>query len=137
ATRRSPHASRGPNPATPVRRSVPSAPEKDTAIPSLTVTYSPPVTSHLQEQNRSFVLTTSRSRRGASVAPACESWHSKVCRLGVKGSGIRSAVRFMKIVSVARALPPYQFTQQEIFEALARHWRDRLDNPELLARFHH
>jgi alkylresorcinol/alkylpyrone synthase len=38
---------------------------------------------------------------------------------------------------VARALPPYQFTQQEIFEALARHWRDKLDNPELLARFHH
>jgi alkylresorcinol/alkylpyrone synthase len=43
----------------------------------------------------------------------------------------------MKIASVARALPPYQFTQQEIFEALARHWRDQLDNPELLARFHH
>jgi alkylresorcinol/alkylpyrone synthase len=42
----------------------------------------------------------------------------------------------MKIASVARALPPYQFTQQEIFEALARHWRDQLDNPELLARFH-
>ncbi len=43
----------------------------------------------------------------------------------------------MKIASVARALPPYQFTQQEIFTALARHWQDRLDNPELLARFHH
>jgi alkylresorcinol/alkylpyrone synthase len=43
----------------------------------------------------------------------------------------------MKIASVARALPPYQFTQQEIFAALARHWKDQLDNPELLARFHH
>ena len=43
----------------------------------------------------------------------------------------------MKIASVARALPPYQFTQQDIFEALARHWRDQLENPELLARFHH
>jgi alkylresorcinol/alkylpyrone synthase len=43
----------------------------------------------------------------------------------------------MKIASVARALPPYRFRQQEIFEALARHWREKLDNPELLSRFHH
>jgi alkylresorcinol/alkylpyrone synthase len=43
----------------------------------------------------------------------------------------------MKIASVARALPPYRFSQQEIFEALARHWREKLDNPELLSRFHH
>ncbi|HEX6495934.1 MAG TPA: type III polyketide synthase, partial [Acidobacteriaceae bacterium] len=43
----------------------------------------------------------------------------------------------MKIASVARALPPYRFSQQEIFEALARHWRDKLDSPELLSRFHH
>lgn len=43
----------------------------------------------------------------------------------------------MKIASVARALPPYRFNQQEIFEALAWHWRDKLDNPELLSRFHH
>jgi alkylresorcinol/alkylpyrone synthase len=42
----------------------------------------------------------------------------------------------MKIASVARALPPHRFTQQEIFEALARHWQDHLDNPALLARFH-
>ena len=42
----------------------------------------------------------------------------------------------MKIASVARALPPYRFTQQEIFEALAQHWRDKIDNPALLARFH-
>jgi alkylresorcinol/alkylpyrone synthase len=43
----------------------------------------------------------------------------------------------MKIASVARALPPYRFSQQEIFEALAWHWREKLDNPELLSRFHH
>jgi alkylresorcinol/alkylpyrone synthase len=43
----------------------------------------------------------------------------------------------MKIASVARALPPYRFSQQEIFEALARHWQKQLDNPELLSRFHH
>jgi alkylresorcinol/alkylpyrone synthase len=43
----------------------------------------------------------------------------------------------MKIASVARALPPYRFAQQEIFEALARHWREHLENPELLSRFHH
>jgi alkylresorcinol/alkylpyrone synthase len=43
----------------------------------------------------------------------------------------------MKIASVARALPPYRFSQQEIFEALASHWQKQLDNPELLSRFHH
>ena len=43
----------------------------------------------------------------------------------------------MKIASVARALPPYRFSQQEIFEALAHHWQKQLDNPELLSRFHH
>ena len=43
----------------------------------------------------------------------------------------------MKIASVARALPPYQFSQQEIFDALARHWQGQLANPELLSRFHH
>ena len=43
----------------------------------------------------------------------------------------------MKIASVARALPPYRFSQQEIFDALACHWREKLDNPELLSRFHH
>jgi len=43
----------------------------------------------------------------------------------------------MKIASVARALPPYRFRQQEIFEALARHWKKDLAKPELLSRFHH
>jgi alkylresorcinol/alkylpyrone synthase len=43
----------------------------------------------------------------------------------------------MKIASVARALPPYRFSQQEIFDALARHWQGQLVNPELLSRFHH
>jgi alkylresorcinol/alkylpyrone synthase len=43
----------------------------------------------------------------------------------------------MKIAGVARALPPYRFRQQEIFEALAQHWREKLNNPELLSRFHH
>src|SRR6185437_1356388 len=47
-----------------------------------------------------------------------------------------SRKRTMKIASVARALPPHRFTQQEIFEALARHWQNHLDNPALLARFH-
>jgi alkylresorcinol/alkylpyrone synthase len=42
----------------------------------------------------------------------------------------------MKIAGVARALPPYRFTQQEIFEALAGQWRDKLENPALLSRFH-
>ena len=42
----------------------------------------------------------------------------------------------MKIASVARALPPYRFSQQEIFETLARHWQEHLDNPALLSRFH-
>lgn len=43
----------------------------------------------------------------------------------------------MKIASVARALPPYRFSQQEIFDALAAHWKEKIRNPELLARFHH
>jgi alkylresorcinol/alkylpyrone synthase len=43
----------------------------------------------------------------------------------------------MKIASVARALPPYRFSQQEIFDALARHWQGQLANSELLSRFHH
>ncbi len=43
----------------------------------------------------------------------------------------------MKIASVARALPLHRYSQQEIFEALARHWQGRLDNPQLLSRFHH
>ena len=42
----------------------------------------------------------------------------------------------MKIAGVARALPPYRFTQQEIFEALAGQWRGKLENPALLSRFH-
>lgn len=42
----------------------------------------------------------------------------------------------MKIASVARALPPYRYSQQEIFEALAAQWRDKLENPALLSRFH-
>lgn len=42
----------------------------------------------------------------------------------------------MKIASVARALPPYRYNQQQIFEALAEQWRGRLENPALLARFH-
>lgn len=42
----------------------------------------------------------------------------------------------MKIASVARALPPYRFSQQEIFDALAHHWRDKIENPALLSRFH-
>src|ERR1700721_4570535 len=48
-----------------------------------------------------------------------------------------SRKRTMKIASVARALPPYRFRQQEIFEALARHWKKDLAKPELLSRFHH
>jgi len=42
----------------------------------------------------------------------------------------------MKIASVASALPPYHYSQQEVFTALARHWEAQLDNPQLLARFH-
>ena len=42
----------------------------------------------------------------------------------------------MKIASVASALPPYRYSQQEVFEALQRHWQGQLENPALLARFH-
>lgn len=42
----------------------------------------------------------------------------------------------MKIASVARALPPFRYTQQQIFEALADQWRGKLENPALLSRFH-
>jgi alkylresorcinol/alkylpyrone synthase len=42
----------------------------------------------------------------------------------------------MKIASVASALPPFRFSQQQVFAALARHWEGKLDNPQLLARFH-
>lgn len=42
----------------------------------------------------------------------------------------------MKIASVASALPPYRYSQQEVFTALARHWQAKLENPQLLARFH-
>ncbi len=42
----------------------------------------------------------------------------------------------MKIASVASALPPYHYSQQEVFAALARHWETQLENPALLARFH-
>src|SRR5690242_18144421 len=43
----------------------------------------------------------------------------------------------MKVASVARALPPYRYTQQQIFEALSGQWKDKLENPALLSRFHH
>ena len=42
----------------------------------------------------------------------------------------------MRIVGVARALPPYRYAQEEIFEALAQQWQDKLQNPALLSRFH-
>jgi alkylresorcinol/alkylpyrone synthase len=42
----------------------------------------------------------------------------------------------MKIAGVARALPPYRYTQQEIFQALAQQWQAKLENPALLSRFH-
>ncbi len=42
----------------------------------------------------------------------------------------------MRIRSVASALPPFRFSQQEVFQALSRHWEKQLDNPQLLARFH-
>jgi alkylresorcinol/alkylpyrone synthase len=43
----------------------------------------------------------------------------------------------MKIASVQSALPPYYYTQQQVFEELNKHWAEQLDNPALLARFHH
>ncbi len=42
----------------------------------------------------------------------------------------------MKILSASSALPPHYYTQQQVFEALSAQWKGRLDNPELLARFH-
>jgi alkylresorcinol/alkylpyrone synthase len=42
----------------------------------------------------------------------------------------------MKIAGVARALPPYRYTQEEIFEALSQQWQGKLQNPALLSRFH-
>ena len=43
----------------------------------------------------------------------------------------------MKIASVQSALPPFYYTQQQVFEELNKHWERELDNPALLARFHH
>ena len=42
----------------------------------------------------------------------------------------------MKIASVQSALPPFYYTQQQVFEELNKHWEKELDNPALLARFH-
>ncbi len=42
----------------------------------------------------------------------------------------------MKILSASSALPPHYYTQQQVFAALNEQWKGKLDNPELLARFH-
>jgi alkylresorcinol/alkylpyrone synthase len=42
----------------------------------------------------------------------------------------------MKIASVAGAMPQWYYTQQEIFTALCEHWKDKLEKPEVLERFH-
>ncbi len=41
-----------------------------------------------------------------------------------------------QIAAVASALPPRYYTQQQVFEELAKHWSAELDNPALLQRFH-
>ncbi len=42
-----------------------------------------------------------------------------------------------RIAAVASALPPYYYTQQQVFDELVRHWGDELENPAVLERFHH
>jgi alkylresorcinol/alkylpyrone synthase len=42
----------------------------------------------------------------------------------------------MKIVGVASAMPKYRYRQEVITAALKRYWGDRLEKPEVLARFH-
>jgi alkylresorcinol/alkylpyrone synthase len=42
----------------------------------------------------------------------------------------------MKIVGVANAMPKHRYPQKAITAALERYWGDRLEKPELLARFH-
>lgn len=42
----------------------------------------------------------------------------------------------MKIAGVARALPPYRYAQQEIYDALAQHWQPKLNSSTLFSRLH-
>ena len=42
----------------------------------------------------------------------------------------------MRIASVASAMPQWYYSQQEIFQALCEHWKDKLEKPEVLERFH-
>jgi alkylresorcinol/alkylpyrone synthase len=42
----------------------------------------------------------------------------------------------MKIVGVASAMPKYRYPQPFITAALKRYWGDKLEKPEVLARFH-
>lgn len=42
----------------------------------------------------------------------------------------------MKIAGVASAFPSHVYQQKQITDALAEHWGDRLDDPELLRRIH-
>ena len=42
-----------------------------------------------------------------------------------------------QIASVATALPPRYYTQQQVFDELVKHWGPALENPALLERFHH
>ena len=42
----------------------------------------------------------------------------------------------MRIVGVASAMPRHRYPQRVITAAVQRYWADRLDKPELLARFH-
>jgi alkylresorcinol/alkylpyrone synthase len=40
------------------------------------------------------------------------------------------------IAAVASALPPRYYTQQQVFEELAKHWSGELESPAVLQRFH-
>lgn len=41
-----------------------------------------------------------------------------------------------RIAAVASALPPHYYTQQQVFDELAKNWQGQLENPALLQRFH-
>lgn len=41
-----------------------------------------------------------------------------------------------RIVAVASALPPRYYTQQQIFEEIAKHWSGQMETPAALERFH-
>ncbi len=55
---------------------------------------------------------------------------------GTVNKQVVPGVHLSQIAAVASALPPRYYTQQQVFDELARHWSSDLENPALLQRFH-